>query len=110
MSAEFYALCEQQLPNESETLERQRAKMFQQIFNGDKEKAKIFILATDGFYADLRWRPKIAHSLTARLAPFHLGSNAITRSCHVPAVGDESVVTPLFGARSGQLQPIKFSI
>jgi AcrR family transcriptional regulator len=53
MSAEFYALCEQQLPNESETFERQRAKIFQQIFNGDREKAEIFILATDGFYADL---------------------------------------------------------
>jgi AcrR family transcriptional regulator len=34
MSAEFYALCEQQLPK----FERQRAKMFQRIFNGDKDK------------------------------------------------------------------------
>ena len=53
MSAEFYALCEQQLPNESEQFERQRARIFQKLFNGDKEKAEIFILATDGFHADL---------------------------------------------------------
>ena len=53
MSAEFYALCQQQLPNEYERFERQRAKIFQQIFNGNKEKAETFILATDGFYADL---------------------------------------------------------
>jgi hypothetical protein len=42
-----------QLPKESEKFERRRAKIFQQVFNGDKEKAEIFILATDGFYADL---------------------------------------------------------
>ena len=53
MSAEFYALCEQQLPSESENFERRRARIFQQIFNGDKEKSEIFILATDGFHADL---------------------------------------------------------
>jgi AcrR family transcriptional regulator len=53
MSAEFYALCEQQLPDEAEKFERQRARIFQQVFNGDKEKAEIFMLATDGFHADL---------------------------------------------------------
>jgi TetR/AcrR family transcriptional regulator, transcriptional repressor of aconitase len=53
MSAEFYALCQQQLPRESEAFERQRARVFQKIFNGDKEKAEIFILATDGFHTDL---------------------------------------------------------
>ena len=53
MSAEFYALCQQQLPSESEKFERQRAKIFRKIFNGDKENAETFILATDGFHADL---------------------------------------------------------
>jgi hypothetical protein len=43
--------------------------------------------------------------LTARQAPFHLGSKAITRSCHV-LKGDESVITPLLGARGGETEQL----
>ena len=53
MTAEFYARCQRQFPTESEKFERHRARIFQQIFDGDKEKAETFVLATDGFYADL---------------------------------------------------------
>jgi AcrR family transcriptional regulator len=52
MTREFYPLCEQQFPEESERFERQRAKIYQQLLGGDKALAETFLLAIDGFCAD----------------------------------------------------------
>jgi AcrR family transcriptional regulator len=53
MTKEFYPLCEQQFPQESEKFERQRVQIYQQLLGGDKALAETFLLAIDGFCADL---------------------------------------------------------
>lgn len=52
MTKEFYPLCEQQFPEESERFERQRVKIYQRLLGGDKALAETFVLAIDGFCAD----------------------------------------------------------
>ena len=52
MTREFYPLCEQQFPEESEGFERRRVKIYQQLLGGDRALAEAFLLAIDGFCAD----------------------------------------------------------
>jgi TetR/AcrR family transcriptional regulator, transcriptional repressor of aconitase len=52
MAAEFYPICQQQFPKESERIERDVVKIYQEIFEGDKGKAEVFLLAVDGLHTD----------------------------------------------------------
>jgi AcrR family transcriptional regulator len=52
MAAEFYHICQQQFPKESERIERDVVKIYQEIFDGDKGKAEVFLLAVDGLHTD----------------------------------------------------------
>ena len=52
MAAEFYPLCHQQSPKESARVERDVAKIYQEIFEGDRDKAEVFMLAVDGLHTD----------------------------------------------------------
>jgi hypothetical protein len=75
MTAVFYALCQRQFPNESKKFERHRAKIFQQIVNGDKEKVETFVLATDGFYADLPSVKALRKRIAILSEQFSVGSD-----------------------------------
>jgi AcrR family transcriptional regulator len=52
MTAEFYPLCQQQFPKESEKIERDLVKLYHQIFDGDKDRTETFMLAVDGLHSD----------------------------------------------------------
>src|ERR1700719_46955 len=52
MASEFYPICQQQFPKESERIERDVVKIYQEIFEGDKGKAEVFLLAVDGLHTD----------------------------------------------------------
>jgi len=51
-AGEFYGLCEQLAPDESERIQKQKSKIALSIFD-DKETAEIFLMALEGFYDDL---------------------------------------------------------
>ena len=52
MTMDFYALCQKQFPPQSEKFKRHRARIYQELFAGDKELAETFLLAIHGFFAD----------------------------------------------------------
>jgi len=52
LTMEFYALCQQQFPPQTEKFKRHRARIYHELFGGDKDLAETFILAIHGCIAD----------------------------------------------------------
>jgi AcrR family transcriptional regulator len=52
LTMEFYDLCQKQFPPQSEKFKRRRARIYHEIFDGDKEAAETFVLAIHGCIAD----------------------------------------------------------